>query len=102
MPFQPGQSGNPNGRKKGSPNKSTKEIREAYQAFVESNVDEFQNWLAQIEDPARRFEIILKISDFFLPKMTRTEVTGADGEDLFKNITFTFTTADERNMEGDK
>jgi hypothetical protein len=102
MPFQPGQSGNPNGRKKGSPNKSTKEIREAYQAFVESNVDEFQNWLAQIEDPARRFEIILKISDFFLPKMTRTEVTGADGEDLFKNITFTFTTADERNMEDNK
>ena len=100
MPFE--KDNNLGGRKKGSVNRTTKEIREAYQQFVEGNVDEFQNWLAQIEDPARRFEIILKISDFFLPKMTRTEVTGADGEDLFKNITFTFTTADERNMEGDK
>ena len=29
--FEPGQSGNPNGRKKGTLNKNTKQIREAYQ-----------------------------------------------------------------------
>jgi hypothetical protein len=94
MPFQPGQSGNPNGRKKGSPNKSTKEIREAYQAFVESNIPEFQTWLQNIEDPAKRFDIIVKMSEYFVPKLNRTEVTGQDGKDLFANVTFNFTTAD--------
>ena len=94
MPFQPGQSGNPNGKPKGSVNKSTKEIREAYQAFVESNIPEFQTWLQNIEDPAKRFDIIVKMSEYFVPKLNRTEVTGQDGKDLFANVTFNFTTAD--------
>jgi hypothetical protein len=94
MPFQPGQSGNPNGRTKGSANKSTKEIREAYQAFVESNIPEFQTWLQNIDDPAKRFDIIVKMSEYFVPKLNRTEVTGQDGKDLFANVTFNFTTAD--------
>jgi hypothetical protein len=94
MPFAPGQSGNLNGRTPGVPNKSTKEIREAYQAFVESNIPEFQTWLLQIEDPAKRFDIIVKMSEYFVPKLNRTEVTGQNGKDLFANVTFNFTTAD--------
>ena len=94
MPFKPGESGNPAGRKAGSVNKSTKEIREAYQAFVESNIPEFQTWLQNIDDPAKRFDIIVKMSEYFVPKLNRTEVTGQDGKDLFANVTFNFTTAD--------
>ncbi len=93
MPFEKGKSGNPNGKPKG-PNKTTKEIREAYQSFVESNIPEFQTWLANIEDPAKRFDIIVKLSEYFVPKLNRTEVTGQDGKDLFANVTFNFTTAD--------
>jgi hypothetical protein len=35
MPFKKGQSGNPKGRKKGSVNKTTEEIRLAFQALIE-------------------------------------------------------------------
>ena len=94
MAFQPGQSGNPNGRKPGSVNKSTKEIREAYQEFVESNIPKFQTWLANIEDPTKRFDVIIKLSEYFVPKLNRTELTGEGGKDLFSNVTFNFTVAD--------
>ena len=44
MPFKEGQSGNPNGRPKGSANKTTNKIREAFTKLVE-----------QIERPLRRY-----------------------------------------------
>ncbi|HMB17648.1 MAG TPA: hypothetical protein VKO61_01925 [Candidatus Paceibacterota bacterium] len=82
------------GRPKGSANKTTTEIRQAYQTFIENNLDEFENWLAQIEDPGRKFDIVIKMSEYFMPKLARQELTGSDGEDLFKNITVKFNTAD--------
>jgi hypothetical protein len=88
-----GNNFNPKGRGN-TPNKTTKEIREAYQAFVENNIDDFQVWLSQIDDPAKRFAIIIQISEYFVPKLNRTEVTGQDGKDLFSNVTFNFTVAD--------
>ena len=94
MSAAPGNSYSP-GRPKGKPNKTTTEIREAYQAFVENNIDDFQVWLSQIDDPAKRFQIIIQISEYFVPKLNRTEVTGQDGKDLFSNVTFNFTVADD-------
>jgi hypothetical protein len=94
MSAAPGNNYNPKGRGS-APNKTTKEIREAYQAFVENNIDDFQVWLSQIDDPAKRFQIIIQISEYFVPKLNRTEVTGQDGKDLFSNVTFNFTVADD-------
>jgi len=37
-------------------------------------------------------ELMLKLSEYMIPKLARQEVTGADGKDLFKNITFEFGT----------
>ena len=90
--FQPGQSGNPNGRPKGAQNKTTKEIREAYQRLVEGNLDNMSLWLARIasEDEEKAFDLMLKLSEYVIPKLARQEVTGADGEDLFKNVKFEF------------
>jgi len=94
MPFKEGQSGNPKGRTKGKPNKTTAEIREAYQKLVEDNLTNMTEWLTQVaaENPERAMDLMLKLSEYMIPKLARQEVTGADGADLFKNIKFEFGT----------
>jgi LytS/YehU family sensor histidine kinase len=94
MPFKEGQSGNPKGRTKGKPNKTTAEIREAYQKLVEDNLTNMTEWLTQVaaENPEKAMELMLKLSEYMIPKLARQEVTGADGADLFKNIKFEFGT----------
>ena len=90
--FKPGQSGNPAGRVKGSKNKATKEIREAYQKLTEDNLENMNRWLLQVshEDPAKAMDLMLRLSEYIIPKLARQEVVGNDGEDLFKNVKFSF------------
>jgi hypothetical protein len=80
------------GRKPGSKNKATKEIREAYQKLTEDNLDNMSLWLSQIagEDPAKAMDLMLRLSEYIIPKLARQEVVGNDGEDLFKNVKFQF------------
>ena len=90
--WKKGQSANPNGRPKGSKNKATAKIREAYQKLTEDNLENMSAWLANIaaDDPARAMEMMIKLSEYVIPKLARQEVVGNDGEDLFKNISFNF------------
>ena len=90
--FEPGQSGNPAGRPKGSKNKITQEIREAFQLVLENKLPDLERWIQQTaqEDPAKAVDLLLKLSNRFLPELSRQELTGADGEELFKNIKFEF------------
>ena len=92
MAFKKGQSGNPEGRKPGTPNKTTKEVREAYQRLTEANLDNMSIWLSQIagEDPAKAMDLMLRLSEYIIPKLARQEMVGNDGEDLFKNVKFQF------------
>ena len=87
-----GNSGNPSGRKKGTPNKVTGDIRTAYQNLIEMNLDNMTAWLQSIaaEDPHKAMDTLIKLSDFIIRKLARQEVTGADGEDLFKSVRFEF------------
>jgi hypothetical protein len=81
-----------NGRPKGAPNRVTMEIREAYQRLVEGNLENMTTWLTQVaaDDPEKAFDLMIKLSEYVIPKLARQEVTGADGEDLFKNVKFEF------------
>lgn len=92
MAFKKGESGNPEGRKKGTPNKTTKQVREAYQKLTEANLDNMSIWLSQIasEDPAKAMDLMLRLSEYIIPKLARQEVVGNDGQDLFKNVKFQF------------
>jgi molecular chaperone DnaK (HSP70) len=80
------------GRKKGTKNKNTKLIREAYQKLTEDNLENMNRWLMQTaqEDPAKAMDLMLKLSEYIIPKLARQEITGQDGEDLFKDIKFSF------------
>ena len=93
MPFKPGHSGGP-GRPKGASNKITDEIREQFSKLLENQLPDVERWIRQTaqDDPAKAVDLLIKISERFVPKLTQNQVTGADGEDLFKNITFNFNT----------
>jgi len=92
--WQKGVSANPHGRPVGSKNIATQQVRLAYQKLTEDNLENMTLWLQQIaaENPREAFELMLKMSEYVLPKLARTEVTGAGGEDLFKNVSFDFGT----------
>lgn len=76
-----GVSNNPNGRKRGVPNKATQNAREAIASFVEGNVDRLNNWLDSIavDSPKDAFNCFMSVVEYHIPKLQRQEVTGLDG-----------------------
>ncbi len=91
MPFK---KNDPNIQRKGrtGPNKSTKMMKEAFALLVENNLDNMTIWLSQVasEDPGKAMDLMIKLSERFVPALARTEVTAKDGEDLFKSLKFNF------------
>lgn len=76
-------------RPKGSPNKATQAAREAIAAFVDANAHKLEGWLKSIAEgdrankiapnPAKAFELFQSVIEYHVPKLNRTEVTGANG-----------------------
>ena len=69
------------GRPKGMPNKSTSIVREAIANLLERNAPNMDRWLNEVadKDPHKALDIIQKLSEYHIPKLARTEVTGLDG-----------------------
>ena len=79
------------GRTIGTPNKVSKDVREAYQALIESNLENMNSWLTEVskENPAKALELMIRLSDFVLPKLKQIEFN--DNEYAYDNtavITF--------------
>ena len=77
------------GRPKGAVNKSTKVVREAIAELLNRNSAYMDRWLQRVAegdeviglkpDPYKALDIMLKMSEYHIPKLARTEVTGIDG-----------------------
>jgi len=52
--------------------------------LVEGNLSNIETWLNEVstKDPANAIELMLKLSEFILPKIKAIELTGKDGKDL--------------------
>ena len=59
------------GRKKGTPNKSTREIRETIQNLISMNLDNMSLWVERVaqDNPAKALEIMIRLSEFIIPKL---------------------------------
>ena len=100
MPFTPGDPNiNRNGRPKGSRNVITQKIEEQFANVLDNKLEEVERWIQHTaqENPAKAVELLIKLSERFLPALNRTELTGKDGGDLFANTKFKF--GDEINID---
>ena len=73
--FNKGQSGNPNGRPKGSANKTTNKIREAFTKLVEDNLENMTLWLTEVaaDNPEKALTILNQMAEYTTPKLARVE-----------------------------
>ncbi len=64
------------GSRKGVPNKATQEIRNAFEKLMTDNLDNMKVWLTDVadEDPERALNIMVKMAEFIVPKLQRTEL----------------------------
>ena len=64
------------GRKKGTPNKITKEVREMISMFVQNKWDDFMQAYDSIEKPSDKCYIMTSLLPFIAPKMAAIEYKG--------------------------
>ena len=79
MPFKKGKP-KTGGKEKGSLNKATRDIKEAYRMLIEKNLDNLTTWLEIIaeKDPDKAIRIINDLSEYVIPKLARTDLTTGD------------------------
>jgi len=73
MAFTKGKSGNPNGRPKGTPNRSTRAVRQALEATLSNEIDNLPAMLEQL-DPRDRVTALARLLPYILPRMELSEV----------------------------
>lgn len=76
------------GRKKGIPNKTTREIRECIQYMVEKQLDKLEDAFNRVyeQDPGRFLSLYERFCNFVLPKQQSVEISNENAIDISKTI----------------
>lgn len=72
------------GRKAGVPNKATADARRAIADLLDMAAPKMVKWLDRVAetDPAKALDLVFKAAEYHIPKLARTELTGAGGKEL--------------------
>ena len=74
----PARKGQPKvaGRQKGTPNKVTSDLREAYRLLAEKNQGNLELWLKQVaqDNPEKALKLFIDLSEYIIPKLNRSEI----------------------------
>lgn len=84
MPFEKNHT-HGKGRPKGSENKSTKAVREFYKQIIEDRYDQLNSDLDKLS-PKQRWEVILKLSSFLLPKLKEVDIKDSTTPDHIREL----------------
>ena len=98
MPLKKGDRLNPNGRPKNSTNKTSSEIRAAFQLLVEKNLETLEADLKKIVEPEKRISLIIKLSEFILPKLQSMTIENQIDME-FKRLEMLLSTAPDEAIE---
>tara|TARA_R100001129_G_C5185667_1_gene209233 strand:+ start:149 stop:460 length:312 start_codon:yes stop_codon:yes gene_type:complete len=76
MPFTKGESGNPEGRPKGTPNKITQEGRELFIKIMDGQVEHIEDELALLREQSgeKYLKALASLFPYFMPKMVETKI----------------------------
>lgn len=79
MPFKKGRK-KTGGRISGVENKTTQDIKKAYQMLIEDNIPNLNRWLQKVaeKNPAQAIMILSELSEYIVPKLSRTDITSGD------------------------
>ena len=77
-----GNNFNPAGRPKGTPNETSRRVKEVFANLLEGREEELHEALNKLrdKDPRSYLELYIKISQRFVPEVSRAEISGLDGE----------------------
>jgi hypothetical protein len=67
------------GRKKGTTNKTTSEMRDSFQMLLEENLEQLREDIRSLE-PKDRIQLLLSLANYILPKLRSTEYIGEQQE----------------------
>lgn len=77
------------GRPKGSLNKVTTDVRAVFAQIMERNASKCEEWIERVaaKDPYKATDLLLRLAEFHVPKLARSEVTGAGGGAVIIEVT---------------
>ena len=84
------------GRKKNTPNHSTKELRNIIQCLLENNINNLQTDIDELL-PKDRISVILKLSSLCLPSLQNIAIQNENENDKLEQITIFEIPNDHRN-----